>query len=50
MNYVNIINLALQYSDSEDVEVINNLANFVLMAESKINRELAVHDLFYSRP
>jgi hypothetical protein len=45
MNYSEIKDLALSYSDREDNEVINNLDNFLRMVESRINRKLKTMDM-----
>ena len=42
MNYTEIKDTALAYSNRADVEVIENLDNFLRMAEAKINREIHV--------
>lgn len=45
MNYAEITNLALSYSDREDAEVINQMDNFIKIVESRINRQLKISDM-----
>ena len=40
MNYTEIVDLALSYSDREDIEVANRMDNFLRMVESRVNRVL----------
>lgn len=45
MNYTEITTLALAYADREDDEVTNNIDNFILLVESRINRKLKTLDM-----
>lgn len=45
MNYTEIVDMALSYSDREDTEVTSRVDNFLKMAESRINRALKVGDM-----
>lgn len=45
MNYTEIVDLALAYSDREDAEVVNNMDNFLRVVESRINRVLSVQKM-----
>jgi len=42
MNYTEIINTALQYSDREDADIVNNMDSFLRVVESRINRNVRV--------
>ena len=45
MNYTEIKQLALGYADREDVEVVNNMDNFIRIVESRINQRLKVQKM-----
>lgn len=45
MNYTEIKELVLAYSDRQDAEVINNLDNFITITEARVNRELTVQKM-----
>jgi len=40
MNYAEIKALAISYSDRNDIEIVNNVDNFIRIVESRINRAL----------
>ncbi len=42
MNYTEIVDMALSYSDREDDEVTTRMDNFIEIAESRINKKLKV--------
>ena len=45
MNYTEITELALAYSDREDDEVTTRIDDFILLVESRINRKLKTLDM-----
>lgn len=45
MNYNDIINLALSYADRKDSGVVDNIDNFIAVAEARINRVLKVRKM-----
>jgi hypothetical protein len=40
MNYSEIVDISLSYSDRNDIDVTKNIDNFILMAEARMNRLL----------
>lgn len=44
MNYTDLISACKAYADRQDIEVDNNLDNFILMAEARINRLLKTRE------
>ena len=45
MNYTEITQTALGYADREDVEVTDNVDNFLRVCESRINQRLSVQEM-----
>ncbi len=45
MNYTEVKKLALDYSDRSDASTINNMDNFLLVVESRVNRLLSVQKM-----
>jgi len=45
MNYTEVVNLALSYSDRSDAEVTDRMDDFLRMVESRVNRLLKTQDM-----
>lgn len=45
MNYSEIVDMALSYSDREDTEVSDRMDQFIFIVESRINKKLKVADM-----
>jgi len=45
MNYTEVVNLALSYSDRNDLEVADRMDDFLRVVESRINRKLKVQEM-----
>ena len=45
MNYDDIVDMALSYSDRQDDEVTTRMDKFILMVEARINRKIKISDM-----
>ena len=45
MNYADIVDLALSYSDRQDSEVVDRMDQFIKIMESRTNRALRTFDM-----